>query len=46
MTTALNGPWTPTDADEAHAEWKANCGPAALAALTGRTVNSLRRAFP
>ena len=39
-------PWTPTDSDQAHTEWRANCGPAALAAITGRTVNSLRRAFP
>lgn len=38
--------YCPTDADEAHATWKANCGPAALAALLGWPVMATRRLFP
>lgn len=46
MTPTALKPWAPPDADQAFTEWRANCGPAALAAITGRTVGSLRRAFP
>jgi hypothetical protein len=30
------------DADRAHAEWGANCGPGALAAISGMTLDELR----
>ena len=43
MTTTL---YTPADADESHDAWKANCGPAALAALLARPVMSVREFFP
>lgn len=46
MTPTALRPWAPTDTDQAHAEWRANCGPAALAAVTGRTLAQVRRAFP
>ena len=36
----------PKDVDSAHNEWKANCGPAAVAAILGRSVHSVRSAFP
>lgn len=37
--------YVPTDVDEAHAAWKANCGPCAVAALLGREVNAVRDLF-
>lgn len=36
----------PADIEEAHEQWKANCGPAALAAVLGRSVASVRPVFP
>lgn len=38
--------YTPPDIAEAYDEWKANCGPAALAALVGRPLAQVREAFP
>lgn len=38
--------YTPQDLLEAHAAWKANCGPGALAAALGVPVQQLRDAFP
>lgn len=38
--------YVPPDADEAHAAWGANCGPAALAALVGVPVMDVRSWFP
>lgn len=38
--------YAPPDVDAAHDSWKANCGPAALAALLGVPVADVRRAFP
>lgn len=43
MTRTL---YTPTDIDDAYDAWKANCGPAALAAVVGREVMAVREAFP
>jgi hypothetical protein len=40
------GLFSPPDTDAAHAEWKANCGPCAFAALLGRNVNDCRKFFP
>jgi len=37
--------YVPTDVDEAHDAWKANCGPCAVAALLGREVNAVRELF-
>lgn len=34
----------PTDVDEAYERWGANCGPCALAAATGRSVDAVRAA--
>ena len=36
---------TPSDGDHAHREWKASCGPNALAGLLGSSVGSLQAAF-
>lgn len=38
--------YCPPDVDEAHALFKLNCGPCALAALVGRPVLELRDLFP
>jgi hypothetical protein len=46
MSDTLSMPWSPPDTHEAYAEWGANCGPAALAALSGLLVNATRRWFP
>lgn len=43
MASAL---YVPPDADHAHAQWKANCGPCALAAVLGRPLAALRPLFP
>jgi len=37
--------YVPTDVDEAHEAWGANCGPCALAAMLGRQVNAVRELF-
>lgn len=34
--------FTAADADRAHAEWGANCGPGALAAIMGMTLDEVR----
>lgn len=34
--------FTPPDVESANAEWGANCGPAALAAITGKTLAEIR----
>lgn len=34
--------FTPEDADRAHDEWGANCGPGAIAAICGMTLDELR----
>lgn len=44
-TTAVNL-YEPNDVDEAHAEWKCNCGPAALAAVLRVPCQSVRPLFP
>lgn len=38
--------YTPTDMDDANIEWRANCGPGALAALLGLQVMDVRPRFP
>lgn len=38
--------FNPSDVDEAHAEWGANCGPCSLAALLGCPVADVRGWFP
>lgn len=38
--------YTPPDLLAAHDEWKANCGPGALAALLGKPLSEVRHAFP
>lgn len=43
MTAAL---YNPTDILDAYDSWKANCGPAAVAAILGCEVNDLRECFP
>lgn len=43
MTTAL---YAPTDILGAYESWRANCGPAAVAAILGFEVNDLRECFP
>lgn len=35
-------PFTADDAERAHAEWGMNCGPAAVAAILGMTLDGLR----
>jgi hypothetical protein len=37
--------YTPPDVDQAHAEWGANCGPAALAAIIGSPLAAVKDAF-
>lgn len=37
--------YVPTDVDEQHDSWGANCGPAAVAALLGREVAGVRELF-
>lgn len=37
--------YVPTDINEAHDAWRANCGPCAVAALLGREVNAVRELF-
>jgi hypothetical protein len=46
MTRTEHLPYNPPDVDAAHAAWKANCGPCALAALLGRPVMAVRDLFP
>lgn len=46
MTPDVGTLYNPPDADEAYEQFRLNCGPAALAALLGRPVLSLRNAFP
>lgn len=38
--------FTADDIERAHFEWGCNCGPAALAAVTGRTLAEVRAAMP
>lgn len=46
MLTATMNLYEPTDIDEANAAWKANCGPAALAAVLRIPVMAVRPLFP
>lgn len=40
--TALRPRFSVTDQERAHAEWGANCGPGAIAAIAGLTLDELR----
>ena len=46
MAVATASGYVPPDFPEAYAEWRANCGPAAVAALVGRPLALVRRLFP
>lgn len=43
MLTTL---YRPPDVEQAHADWLCSCGPASLAALLGRSCESVRPLFP
>ena len=40
------GGFCPSDVDECWSAWRANCGPASLAAVLGRNVGNVRGLFP